>query len=85
MSQRLHVAFRIVHYRNLVGTVFSSLAEGRPPEAVACVAARTIASESAAAASAPIVSTSACPCHWPVASAFLHGVARELGIRIRDD
>ena len=38
------------------GTVPRSRADGRPPDAVACVAARTIASDSASAASAPMTS-----------------------------
>src|SRR4030095_14562609 len=54
---------------NRDGTVPRSRADGSPPDDVACVAARTIASDNASAASAPIVSTSACPCHFPVASA----------------
>ena len=63
--------FCILNYKDHLkreGTVPRSRAAGRPPDDVAWTAARTMASESASAASAPIVVTSACPCHVAVAS-----------------
>ena len=60
--------FELRDYLKRDGTVPRSRAAGRPPDDVAWTAARTMASESASAASAPIVVMSACPCHVAVAS-----------------
>jgi len=53
---------------NYFGTVLRSRALGRPCDAVACVAARTMASAMTSAASAPIVPSLAFPVQVPVAS-----------------